>query len=64
MGGRIRTLYAGTAYRLFAFWDMEAETLVVATHGILKKTQKLPVCEITKAERIRKQYFEKKEKEK
>ena len=46
-----RTLYGGTAYRLFAFWDTEAETLVIATHGILKKTQKTPAREITKAEK-------------
>lgn len=41
-----RTLYQGTAYRLFSFWDKEAETLVVATHGIIKKTQKTPSKEI------------------
>lgn len=56
-----RTLYGGTAYRLFAFWDTEAETLVIATHGILKKTQKTPARDIAKAERIRKQYFAQKE---
>lgn len=53
----IRTLYNGAAYRLFAFWDTEKETLVVATHGIVKKTQKTPKKEIEKAERIRKEYF-------
>lgn len=53
----IRTLYNGTAYRLFAFWDTEKKTLVVATHGIVKKTQKTPKKEIEKAERIRKEYF-------
>ena len=35
-----RTLYNGIAYRLFAFWDREEETLVIATHSIIKKTQK------------------------
>lgn len=35
-----RTLYQGTAYRLFAFWDTKRRSLVVATHGIVKKTQK------------------------
>lgn len=53
-----RTLYNKTAYRLFAFWDTEADTLVIATHGIIKKTQKTPAKEITKAEAIRKTYFE------
>lgn len=55
-----RTLYLKTAYRLFAFWDTERETLVIATHGIVKKTQKTPAKEIAKAERIRKEYFEQK----
>lgn len=32
--------------------------LVVATHGIIKKTQKTPKKEIAKAEDIMKQYFE------
>lgn len=53
-----RTLYNGIAYRLFAFWDTGKDTLVVATHGIIKKTQKTPRKEITKAETIMKQYFE------
>lgn len=33
-----RTLYNGIQYRLFAFWDTRRETLVVATHGIIKKS--------------------------
>jgi len=39
-----RTLYNSKAYRLFSFWDKVEgkETLVIATHGILKKTQKTP----------------------
>lgn len=53
-----RTLYQGTAYRLFSFWDKEAETLVIATHGIIKKTQKTPSKEIARAEEIRRKYFE------
>ena len=53
-----RTLYNGTAYRLFAFWDTDAQALVVATHGIIKKTQKTPKKEIARAEAIMKQYFE------
>lgn len=57
-----RTLYNKTAYRLFAFWDSEEEVMVVATHGIIKKTQKTPSKEIEKAETIRKHYFESKHK--
>jgi phage-related protein len=54
-----RTDFNNNAYRLFSFWDKtdKKETWVVATHGILKKTQKTPIKEIKKAEEIRKQYF-------
>ena len=57
-----RTLYKSKAYRLFSFWDKTQgnETLVIATHGILKKTQKTPTKEIKKAEEIRKQFLENK----
>lgn len=55
-----RTLYNGIAYRLFAFWDNESQAMVIATHGIVKKTQKTPAKEIAKAEEIRKIYFEQK----
>lgn len=57
-----RTLHNRNVYRLFAFWDTDEETLIIATHGIKKKTQKTPTEEIAKAERIRKQYFEQKKK--
>lgn len=55
-----RTLYNKTYYRIFAFWDKEdeQETLVLTTHGIIKKTSKTPEKEIDKAERIRLKYFE------
>lgn len=55
-----RTLYNKTYYRVFSFWDKEnnQETLVLATHGIIKKTGKTPDKEIEKAENIRKHYFE------
>lgn len=58
----LRTLFNGIHYRLFAFWDTEEETLIIATHGIIKKTQKTPTKEIIKAESIRKEYFENKRK--
>lgn len=57
-----RTRFSGLSYRLFAFWDTEAEALIVATHGIIKKTQKTPPKEIAKAEKARKHYFEVKRK--
>lgn len=57
-----RTLYDGMYYRLFSFWDTETQTLIIATHGIVKKTGKTPPKEIAKAESLRKQYFELKKK--
>ena len=55
-----RTLFKKTYYRLFAFWDksVKVDTVVVSTHGLVKKTGKTPPGEIEKAERIRKMYFE------
>lgn len=55
-----RTKYNRKYYRLLAFWDKtdKLETLVLATHGFLKKTKKVPKSEIKKAEEIRVAYFE------
>ncbi len=55
-----RTKYGGLQYRLFAFWDRsdKAETLVISTHGIVKKESKVPKSDIEKADRIKKEYFE------
>ena len=55
-----RTLYNGNCYRLFSFWDTETETFIIATHGIVKKSQKTPQKEIAKAEKIREEYFKNK----
>lgn len=57
-----RTRYRGNSYRLFAFWDHTdgADTIVIVTHGILKKTQKTPVNEIEIAEKLRVLYFKNK----
>ena len=54
-----RTLYNRKQYRLFAFWDKtkDIRTLVIATYGIIKKTQKTPEKEISKAIEIMKKYF-------
>ena len=58
-----RTLYQGIHYRLFAFWDKtnSKNTLVISTHGIVKKTSKVPESEIQKAKQLRSKYFEDKE---
>lgn len=53
-----RTLYNGLQYRLIAFWDKESKRLVVATHGFVKKTWKVPSKEIARAEALRKLYYE------
>lgn len=54
-----RTKYAGLQIRLLAFWDKSdnKETLVIATHGFIKKVDKIPISEIERAERIREKYF-------
>lgn len=55
-----RTFYNKTYYRLFAFWDKRdnKNTLVICTHGIIKKTQTIPKEEIKRAETLKKQYFD------
>ena len=55
-----RTLYNGVQYRMLAFWDAKAKRIVVATHGFVKKTWKVPAKEIDKAEALRKEYYESK----
>jgi phage-related protein len=39
-----RTFFNKTHFRLFAFWDKtdEMQTIVVSTHGFVKKTGKVP----------------------
>ncbi|WP_417429754.1 type II toxin-antitoxin system RelE/ParE family toxin [Halpernia sp.] len=61
-----RTKYLGKQIRLLAFWDKtnKENTLVFATNGFIKKTQKTPTNEIERAERIKKNYFDAKEFEK
>lgn len=59
-----RTLYKKNAYRIFAFWDTtdKISTLVIATHGIIKKSNRTPDKEIERAEQLRKKYFKQKNK--
>jgi phage-related protein len=54
-----RTKYRGNQYRLLAFWDKrnKKETLVVATHGLIKKIDKMPKKEIVKANTLKNEYF-------
>ena len=57
-----RTKFAGIQIRLLAFWDKSdnTDTLVFATHGFIKKVDKVPKNEIERAVRIKEQYFENK----
>jgi len=55
-----RTRIQNKQIRLFAFWDKRDHktSLIIATHGIIKKAQKIHSKEISKAEELRKEYFE------
>ena len=57
-----RTLFNKTHYRLFAFRDKTdiIDTVVISTHGIIKKTDKTPQGDLDKAERLRNLYLEQK----
>ena len=57
-----RTKYGGLQIRLLAFWDKtdNTETLVFATHGFVKKVDKVPKNDIERAEKIRQKYFDNK----
>lgn len=60
---KFRANYAGLQIRLLAFWDKtdDKETLVFATHGFIKKVDKVPPNEIERALKIRTRYFENKQ---
>ncbi|SNR60462.1 Phage-related protein [Lutibacter agarilyticus] len=57
-----RTKFNGVQIRLFAFWDKteKTDTLVISTHGIIKKVSKVPKGDIEKAEKLREEYFNQK----
>ena len=57
-----RTRFKSKQFRLLAFWvkGSNKSTLVITTHGFIKKTQKIPKREIQKAEQLRKEYFDNK----
>ena len=60
----LRTKFGGLQIRLLAFWDKSnnKKTLVIATHGFIKKVDKVPANEIERAERLRDKYFNNKAK--
>jgi len=57
-----RTKFNKIYYRLFAFWDKtdKIDTVVISTHGLIKKADKVPKSEIDRAEKLRKKYFNEK----
>jgi phage-related protein len=57
-----RTRFNNKKIRILAFWDKKGskQTLVIATHGFIKKTKKTPSKEIDKAIQLRKEYMENK----
>jgi phage-related protein len=55
-------LYNKITYRLFAFWDETEKSMIIATHGIIKKTDKTPKKEIEKAQKLRAEYLKIKKK--
>jgi len=57
-----RTLYQGFQYRLLAFWDKtdSSNTLVISTHGFIKKRSKVPDSEIQKAIQLKIKYLNEK----
>tara|TARA_R100000365_G_scaffold3468_1_gene11508 strand:+ start:1348 stop:1689 length:342 start_codon:yes stop_codon:yes gene_type:complete len=61
---KFRTKFAGLQIRLLAFWDKtdNKETLVIATHGFIKKVDKVSANEISRAVRLRDKYFSNKQK--
>lgn len=54
-----RTLYNRQYIRLFAFWDTRdnKKTLIICTHGLIKKTDKTPASDIHQAEKLKEEYF-------
>ena len=59
-----RTKFNKTYYRLFAFWDKidKTDTVVILTHGLIKKTDKISKSEIERAEKLMEKYFNEKNK--
>jgi phage-related protein len=55
-----RTLYADQSIRMLSFWDKANKlvTLVIVTHGFVKKTFKLPISELNHAMNLRLKYVQ------
>jgi phage-related protein len=55
-----RIQYVSNIYRIFCFFD--SHSVVVLTHGLVKKSQKTPHREIDKAESYRKEFLSRRKK--
>jgi phage-related protein len=55
----IRVEYESNIYRVFSFFDKGQ--VVILINGFQKKSQKTPKKEIDKAEKLKKQYFDEKD---
>jgi phage-related protein len=58
----IRVEFGSNIYRVFSFFDKGQ--LIILINGFQKKSQKTPTREIEKAEKLKKQYFDEKDKQK
>jgi len=56
-----RTSFKSKQIRLMAFWDKRTKSLIICTHGFIKKSQKLPSKELNKAKKLRAKYLDQKE---
>ena len=56
----IRVEVGSNIYRVFSFFD--EGKLIFLINGFIKKTQKTPKSEIELAEKLKKQYFDEKDK--
>ena len=52
-----RTRFDKQQIRLLAFWDLNLKSMIICTHGFVKKTQKTPKSEINKALEFRRKYL-------
>lgn len=55
-----RTRYDKLQIRLLAFWDQEIKSLIICSHGFIKKTNKIPKKELEKAKAFRINYIKQK----
>lgn len=52
-----RARHNGKQFRILTFWDKTRKSIVLGTHGFIKKTKKVPQQEIKHAEQIMKRYY-------